>query len=181
MKLSWSHKLFLKINAHVGKRPWLDAFMKFSAKWLIFVMIVLTAVAEEWYRGIFSVALLGAMIFVGLIASWLIAWFWRHPRPIVEIPETKELITPLSHWKTFPSDHTLVAFIIAFFYLFSPPRWSLISVVVLIMACIVSVSRVYVGVHYPRDIVGGIVLALCLYIGLFVFIVYNFIYGGPLM
>jgi len=33
------------------------------------------------------------------------------------------------------------------------------SIFVLVLATIISFARVYVGVHYPRDIMGGFVLA----------------------
>jgi len=39
------------------------------------------------------------------------------------------------------------------------------SIFVLLLATIIAFSRVYVGVHYPRDIVGGFVLALVLLFG----------------
>lgn len=154
MKLSWSHKLFLRINKKVGIRPKLDNFMRFCAKWLIFVLIILSL---NWVVPLEMVSLIAIGYFVSILIGLLV----RHPRPIVEFTEIKQLITPIGLWKSFPSDHTFISFTLAFLsFIYGAPVY--FSIIMVLLACVVSVSRVYVGVHYPRDIVGGFVLACTL-------------------
>lgn len=180
MKLSWSHKLFLKINAQVGKRPWLDTLMIFCAKWLIFVMAIvwwLSLVAVDWSKGSdyygprlweLDVVYLGIEIVAALILSYIIGFLWKHQRPIIELPEIKELFRPLTTWKSFPSDHTLIAFLIALNGIeigITASGYSLRwGIALFISAVFVATGRVYAGVHYPRDIVGGFVVALLIFL-----------------
>ena len=62
---------------------------------------------------------------------------------------------------SFPSGHTACAFICAFMaYRQLDKKF---SIPIVIFAILVAFSRLYVGVHYPSDILGGILLAYILY------------------
>ena len=85
--------------------------------------------------------------------------FLQEHRPITELPQIKTLIHPMQNWKSFPSDHTAMAFIFALVMLFFGfPLW--LVVVGFICAFTVAFARIFVGVHYPGDILGGIVLGV---------------------
>ena len=61
---------------------------------------------------------------------------------------------------SFPSGHTAASFAFAVAFAMTAPKKY--SVPALVLACLISLSRLYVGVHYPTDILGGIVIgALC--------------------
>lgn len=162
MKKSWSHTLFLKINKHVGDSKMLDMFMVFAAKWLIYIFLfgIITWLffsrTEQLFYFIF---IMGTGILASLIINWTIALFMKKPRPVVEFPKIKQIINPHQTFKSFPSDHTTIAFTLALIVIFIgiPTLW---NYVLLTIAGIIAISRVYVGVHYPRDIVGGIVMAV---------------------
>lgn len=166
MKLSWSHKLFLKINATVGKNKTRDRLMVFGANWLIVVMVgvvVLYGVVRWsvgdtiwllWYLNIFLF-----VFFWAEVISYLFGLLFRRPRPVVEFPESMQLIKTMTTWKAFPSDHAITAFLLSGTLFFILPRSLLLIVPMYIAAIGVSVSRVYAGVHYPRDIVGGFIIA----------------------
>lgn len=165
MSMSWSQKIFLQINSEVGKYAWLDWLMKFSAHWLLYIYMFLIAV---W--GVMAlppdefklfVKLLLTAVFLGNIISWSLALVWRHPRPIEEFPDIKEIVLPLQTFRSFPSLHTMMSFIFLFLSILSGAGLSWI-ILFFVMSLFVSTSRVYVGVHYPRDIIGGIVFALLL-------------------
>ncbi len=161
--ISWSQKLFLKINKQVGKKIWLDWLFYFFARWLIYILffviiswglIVLEPIIFKKFIKFFLTA------FAGEVAiSWLIALFVQHHRPSVELPNIKTLVNPMQNWKSFPSDHSGQSLILALLpALFGAPVWFVAPLVFLAIG--VAFGRVYVGVHYPRDIIGGWILAI---------------------
>lgn len=163
MKLSWSHKLFLRINKELGKNRTRDLFFLYAAHWLIYI---LGFTVLHWSNQtldllsfkIFMKLILTSMIF-GLVGNWLMGMIWRHPRPHRELEDIKLLFNPVESWKSFPSDHTTISFIFVFVaLLFQPPIW--LAVLFFAMAVVVGTARVYTGVHYPRDILGGLFFAL---------------------
>ena len=94
-----------------------------------------------------------------IIFSWLTALVVRFHRPMAEMPGIKFLVRPHQTWKTFPSDHTLISFSLVFVAIDSGADMFFSSVLIL-LAFFIAISRVYVGVHYPRDIVAGFVYAI---------------------
>ena len=57
------------------------------------------------------------------------------------------------HDFSFPSGHTCASFAAAFaLYKTLPRRW---GIACLVLAALISLSRLYVGVHYPSDVLGG--------------------------
>lgn len=166
MKFSWSHKLFFKINQQIGKREWLDRLMLISAHWVIYFLafvvlswgsLVLSETSPELFIT-FIKLILTALIFA-IATNWLLSLVWVHRRPMIEFPEIKFLFEPYKTWKSFPSDHTTIAFILVFIPFLLGISWWFFTVLI-ILALLVGLARIYCGVHYPRDIMGGIIMAL---------------------
>lgn len=166
--MSWSQKLFFKINKQLGKRAWLDRLMYLSANLLIYVLaffvvswgvFVLGGINPDKFELMVKI-LLTTFVF-SFVISYGIALVWKHPRPIVEFPETKMLLHPIETWKSFPSDHTAMSFLLAGSVVLMGAGIGF-SIFVLVLATVIAFARVYVGVHYPRDIIGGFVLACVL-------------------
>lgn len=91
------------------------------------------------------------------LAAKSLSFFFYDPRPFVV-----DNITPLIEHAAdngFPSDHTLIAAAIsAAIWPFSKK----VSVSLWMIVLVVGISRVYVGVHHPIDIIGSIVIAIVL-------------------
>jgi len=146
-----NENLFLLINQFAGKNHILDLVMISLAKGMPYLFILIeiylyffTKKKNEAIFAFYSVVL-------SLIISGIISIFYFHNRPFMD-----NLGTLLIHHKpdtSFPSDHTTFLFAIAWsFMLFRVRFWGLF----LILAFLGGIARVYVGVHYPYDILGGI-------------------------
>jgi undecaprenyl-diphosphatase len=82
--------------------------------------------------------------------------FFARPRPCQSL---SDVLTPLGCNGTFsfPSNHALNNFAAAMFFykLFPKLKWILFTT-----ASLIAISRVYLGLHYPSDIIGGAIIGL---------------------
>lgn len=152
--------LFSWINASPEASNTSIHFAIFIANDLLYCMILLFA--WFWLRGNYDTKkqILKAFIFtsIAILISQCISHVYYHPRPFVmEVGRTLIYHAPNG---SFPSDHMLIFSSIAFSYLFSAQRK--LGVLLLIMAWLVAWSRVYLGVHFPLDMLGAFLLAFAL-------------------
>lgn len=119
--------------------------------WIAFGLILLI---PKKYRktGIMVLAALLVMLVVNnIVLKNLIA----RPRPCWTYPEMVQLVHNPSSY-SFPSGHTTSAFAVAF-TVFSQHKK--LGKVIIVMAAIMAFTRLYVFVHFPTDIYGGILVA----------------------
>ncbi len=88
----------------------------------------------------------------------MISRLWDRPRPFVAHPGQTLLLAPPSPEPSFPSDHAVAAFAIAFSVLFVVGR--IAGAAFLSAAFVVGVTRVFAGLHYPGDVAGGMLVGL---------------------
>ncbi len=72
------------------------------------------------------------------------------------IKSVEDLLVSKPGDKSFPSGHTLASFEAAFVLLWRDKRFGIPA---LVIAILVAFSRLYLYLHYPTDIIGGILLA----------------------
>lgn len=169
-------ELFRQINNMAGRDPSLDALGIFLATYLIWI-IGIVAIAppivfglrHRWFRMTkrdtaeeakrAAMALhAAATVVLALVGNYLFSLlvFFR-PRPFVTLFDVHKLVDVSGAYKSFPSDHTSLAFAIAFSVLFFRP---FTGAILLLSAAMVGIGRVFVGVHYPADIIAGVLVGL---------------------
>ena len=120
--------------------------------------LVLAAVYRRWGVLLLTVV---AIALADWTATALKAIVDR-PRPFVRYPEPKVLV-PRPHDASFPSGHAATSFAAATILSFAFPK---AAPAFLILAAAVAYSRVYVGVHYPLDVIAGAALGAAVAIAL---------------
>ncbi len=110
-----------------------------------------------WYR--WKIAALAGMTAagLGLLVSQVITHVWQRPRPFVAHPHETILLVAPSNEPSFPSDHAVAAFAIAFAVAFVGRR---MGAAFLAAATLIAVTRVIAGLHYPGDVLGGAAIGL---------------------
>jgi undecaprenyl-diphosphatase len=90
---------------------------------------------------------------LGYIVAFVIHHIWARPRPYA----THTIAHPWSNTTdaSFPSDHSTVSFAIAFAVVMFDP---IAGAIFLVIAAIIAVGRLFIGAHYPSDVVAGLLI-----------------------
>lgn len=146
---------------HSLSSPFLDKFFSHLTSvnnWFIAYVILLSIVWKYGgKRGKIAVIITLIMITITDQTGYrLLKEYFARPRPCTILSDA---ITPLGCAGTysFPSNHALNNFAVATFFSFLFPQFRL---VLFITASLIAISRVYLGVHYPSDILGGAILGI---------------------
>lgn len=135
----------------------LNPLMKFlseKAEYLFYLgIIVYWFTRIHKHREMVIIALLSAC--VGFSIGSIISHFYYRDRPFVQ-HVVNQLIEHSTN-ASFPSDHAIGAFVIATaIWLFRKKD----GAIWLVLAVLISFSRVWNGVHYPSDIIAGALLGV---------------------
>jgi undecaprenyl-diphosphatase len=153
-----NRSLFLAINASAEASLPMRELAIFFAQWMVFCVPLLLAVlwifGEQRQRRV--VLLAGLSIALALACNLVIRELWFHPRPfMLGLGQNFLAHAPGA---SFPSDHASGLFAIAFALILASLRKT--GLVMLGLALLVSWARVYLGVHFPFDILGGCLVGL---------------------
>jgi undecaprenyl-diphosphatase len=83
----------------------------------------------------------------------------RNPLLDFQLPYTMDG-SALETWSSFPSDHAVVFFSLAAAIWFASRRLGIVAALYALF--VISLPRIYAGVHYPTDVVAGAVLGWCI-------------------
>ena len=101
-----------------------------------------------------------------LIVISIIRYVINAKRPY-EVYDYTPAVNKNTKGKSFPSRHTVSAFIIAMAFMYIQPK---LGVIMLVVATLIGVTRVLSGVHFIRDVIGGAVIGVVVgALGFFVF------------
>ena len=157
-----NYQLFYLINTTPASPEWMIDFATFLAKDLISIVPVLAAILWLWgprsqVKAQRQLVIKMAMALgISVLVSYILGLTFPHDRPFVDHAG----YTFLHHAPddSFPSDHGTVIFTFALAFLFWHRLWS--GAVLMVVAGAIAWSRVYLGVHWPMDMVGGLLVGL---------------------
>ena len=156
------HRLLLAIN-HLDA-PWLDAVMTFASDrrvWFPFYAVLLGWLVWHFRRRAWVLVplLLGAVALADSITSRLFKPFAARLRPChaPDLAAALHLPDGCGGQFGFLSSHAANSFALAVFLLLTLPagRYKVLKIGVFAWAALLSYSRIYLGAHYPSDVLGG--------------------------
>jgi undecaprenyl-diphosphatase len=152
--------IFYLLNDLAGKSPILDIIFIFLAKYFQYLLIILFFAFlffvkkenKEKIR-IFLITISSAVVArLGVVE--LIRLFYHQLRPFV-IHNVHQLFPESGY--SFPSGHSAFFFAMAMAIYFYNKK---LGIIFFIAAIFMNVSRVIAGVHYPSDIIGGMIVGI---------------------
>jgi undecaprenyl-diphosphatase len=154
--------LYRSVNGWSGE-SFSDGLFKFLATDLAAILVVLVALTflVPWSRRRqerrFGALLATESAALALLLAQPISRLVDRARPYIAHPQSAHLLIPRSHDPSFPSDHATGAFALAFgIWLYDRT----IGTVMLVLGALLAFSRVYVGIHYPGDVIAGALLGM---------------------
>lgn len=108
--------------------------------------------ALAWYKKYSKILFIGLGLIGSMVCAWLLKYLIARPRP----PEIYHLVE--SYGSSFPSAHSCYAASLAALVLLvshNHPSRRIFAVLAWLWLVVMGTSRVYLGVHYPSDVIAG--------------------------
>jgi undecaprenyl-diphosphatase len=153
-----NYALFMGLNAPAHPGVGTLAVAIFLAEYTILLLPLVAGLG--WLRGNDAtrkaVLLATVAALLGLMANQLIGLVWQHPRPFM-LGMGHTLIPHVAD-SSFPSDHLTLWWAFACGLLAYRP-WRAAATAMLLLGLPVAWARIYLGVHFPLDMLGAAAVA----------------------
>jgi len=168
-------KIFEAINGLASQSKVIDLLGIFFAKYFAYLLVLFLLSFFFWpkkdrikNRAMILVSVTAALV-ARFVVKTIITLFYNRPRPYMNLSFAHKLISvsPAENLQSFPSGHAIFFFALStVIYCFNKK----LGIFFLICSAIISIARVFAGVHWPSDILGGAIL------GIIVGIIINWLY-----
>lgn len=150
---------FNLINGLALKWYWLDFIGFFIAKYseyILAVVLVLFLVInfKKYWRMLLEAIIAAA--FTRFVLVEIIRWLWFRPRPFVT-NNVNLFIDYNAKEASFPSGHASFYFALSTIIYFYNKR---IGIIFYIVSLFIVLDRVFVGIHWPSDILAGVIIGI---------------------
>ena len=155
----WDGDLLLFFQ-RMTEHPLLDKFFVFYTslgnKGYLWIAIGIILIIFKKTRKT-GILLLISLLISHLLNNFVLKILIDRPRPYEVIPNVRMLIGKVEE-TSFPSGHSAIAFGSAFVIFLREKGW--LRWTALVMAILMALSRLYVGVHYPTDVLAGSIVGM---------------------
>ena len=141
------------------RQPWMDPFWKFITYlgefgW-IWILCIVLLLANKRTRKVGWCAL-ASLAISSVIVMLILKPIVARPRPFTQLSDLIVLIKkPLDF--SFPSGHTSSSFSVAWIIYWLYPNKK-VGKMGMVLASLIALSRLYLGVHYPMDVLIGFMI-----------------------
>lgn len=162
--------LFLYLN-NAGSESWDKFWMILTDQWLAIPLYVILALMILWKTGFKSAVISGAMILATVVVTYIISYLLKNGvarlRPCNVYDIYAEIRFPLKEIGKgcgtygFVSSHATVATgMIVLIGMILKKYFKFIMPVLIVWLMLFSYSRIYLGKHYPGDIIAGFIIGV---------------------
>jgi len=149
--------LFRLVNDLGKEYTYLNPVFSFIAEYM--VLLLGLGVLIIWFTRDKNSRLMILCATITFICSFIIGKisgeFHLNYQPFVELSDVNKLIEKEKD-NSFPSDHTILFFSYCISFWLFKRGWSILCI---LLAILVGISRIWVGVHYPFDVIAGILIS----------------------
>lgn len=122
---------------------------------MVWIIISILLVLNRKYRYV-GIMCMASLILAAILGEGILKNIIQRPRPFSQVPAVSILITkPMSY--SFPSGHTASSFAVAGIISNTLRKYKIYAI---LLATLIAFSRLYLFVHYPSDILAGILLGV---------------------
>ncbi len=145
--------IFRAINDLGKQYSFLNSAMIFLAEYMVYILGLI--IIAYWFTGSRKSRMMVIQAMVAFVIAEMIGKiagkFHLNYQPFAVLPDVNKLVDHAVD-NSFPSDHTILFFSICFSFWLVRKKTGWLW---LILAFCVAISRIWVGVHYPFDVVIG--------------------------
>lgn len=151
--------IFQYLHSFAGQSVFYDSIIIFGAKYLPYIIVASLAFfvifSRNRRRGLKIVLFaITSAVLARLVITEIIRYFYHNPRPFI-VYDFAPLIYDFNN--SFPSGHAAFFFALATAVFLFHRKWGIAYFAV---AVIIVLSRIVAGVHWPSDILGGVIVGV---------------------
>lgn len=151
--------IFNLINGFTGRWQWLDYLAMFFAQYFEYFLwlclfLFLAINFKKYWKMVLEAAI--AAVFTKFVLAEMVRWLWFRPRPFVAL-NFIPLINQSAKEASFPSGHASFYFALSTIVYFYNKK---LGIFFYVASFFIVIFRVFVGVHWPSDILAGAVLGI---------------------
>lgn len=151
-------QIFRAINDLGKEYSFLNPFFVFIADYTVYILIA--AVLIYWFtrskkNRLMVISSLLSVVIAEVVGK-TVSLFHFNYQPFVSLSGVNQLIEK-DIGNSFPSDHTIIFFTVCFTFFFFKKKYKYLWIG---LALLVGLSRIWVGVHYPADVLTGAITGI---------------------